>query len=373
MEKSVDVIVSGHLCLDLLPEMDDVPLRELPSPGRLFETGPLRFSTGGAVSNTGLALHRLGVNVRLMSNVGDDLLGHAVIDFLNARDPALSQYVSIKPGLDSSYTIVLSPEKVDRIFLHCTGPNALFSSTDVNYELAAEARIFHLGYPNLLPSLILNDGDDLARLFRQVRAVGTITSLDTSLPDANSATGRANWTRILERTLPYVDIFIPSFEETLFMLRRDDYERWQGNAIEQITVDYLDRLADQLFAMGSSAVIGFKLGALGIYVCAGSTARLASLTDLPIRIDEWADKRFWHPAFQVDVVGTTGAGNSAYAGFLSALIKGRSMKDAARWACAVGACNVEAADATSGIRSWDETQQRLDAGWAARPQRLAGY
>src|SRR5450432_326879 len=107
MERSVDVIVSGHLCLDLLPQMDHVRLNELASPGRLFEIDPLRMSTGGAVSNTGLALHRLGVNVRLMSNVGDDLLGRMIISFLAGRDPELAQYITVREGQASSYTVVL--------------------------------------------------------------------------------------------------------------------------------------------------------------------------------------------------------------------------------------------------------------------------
>jgi hypothetical protein len=32
-------------------------------------------------------------------------------------------------------------------------------------------------------------------------------------------------------------------------------------------------------------------------------------------------------------------------------------------ACAVGACNVEAADALSGICTWDETLERVKVGW----------
>ena len=70
MEKAIDIIVSGHLCLDLLPRMDAVPLDSLNSPGRLFEVGALGFSTGGAVSNTGLALHRLGMNIRTHGECG---------------------------------------------------------------------------------------------------------------------------------------------------------------------------------------------------------------------------------------------------------------------------------------------------------------
>lgn len=40
-----------------------------------------------------------------------------------------------------------------------------------------------------------------------------------------------------------------------------------------------------------------------------------------------------------------------------------SPQDTLRAACAVGACNVEAADALSGVRGWSETAARIAAGW----------
>jgi Sugar kinases, ribokinase family len=119
MERTIDVIASGHLCLDLIPQMDHVPLAALSAPGKLYEIGPLAISTGGSVSNTGLALHRLGANVRLMATVGDDLLGQIIIAFLRERDPLLAEMIAVKQGHASSYTIVLSPEKgTDCFALH---------------------------------------------------------------------------------------------------------------------------------------------------------------------------------------------------------------------------------------------------------------
>ncbi len=370
MDRPVDVIVCGHLCLDLLPQMEHIRLNDLPSPGRLFEVGSLAVSTGGAVSNTGLALHRLGVNVRLMSNVGDDLIGRAIRAFLESRDPALGQSIRIKNDQASSYTIVLSPERADRIFLHCTGTNAAFASVDVDYDLVGQAKIFHLGYPPLLPSLIADDGVDLERLFRLAHEAGAVTSLDTTLPDSGGVTGQADWSKILARTLPYVDIFVPSIKEIIFMLRRADYERWQSDLMTHISVSYLDDLADQLFALGVSALTGFKLGEYGIYLCGSKSV---ALDDLPIVAAEWLNRRVWHPAFAVKVAGTTGAGDAAYAGLLAALLNGLSVDEAARWACAVGACCVEAPDATSGVRTWAATSQRLNVGWKLLPQHLNGF
>ncbi|MCC6804265.1 MAG: carbohydrate kinase family protein [Anaerolineae bacterium] len=369
MEQALDIIACGHLCLDLLPQMQNLRLEALASPGRLFEVGPMGFSTGGSVSNTGLALHRLGANVRLMSSVGDDQISHLILDFLQRRDPAITEYVKVKEGLNGSYTLVLSPKDVDRMFLQYAGTNATFSSADIDYAVVSRAKILHLGYPPLLPALIAADGVDLACLFARAKESGVVTSLDMSLPDPAGASGQVDWRALLRRTLPHVDIFIPSLEEIVFMLRRSDFDRWGTDITNHVTQTYLESLTGELLSMGS-CIAGIKLGAYGIYVRTGGVENFRRLARLAIDPGEWADRNTWHPAFEVDVAGTTGAGDSAYAGFLTAMLKGLPVESAARWACAAGACNVEAVDSTSGVQPWDATRRRLDAGWQVRPLRI---
>jgi sugar/nucleoside kinase (ribokinase family) len=193
-----------------------------------------------------------------------------------------------------------------------------------------------------------------------------------SLTDPNGAGGQTNWRMLLERTLPHVDIFMPSIDEILFMLRRSDYDEWQGQFLEHISLGYLDELVDELFSLGGSSVVGVKLGEYGMYVRTGNAASIQRLARIPVDVNEWASKRIWHPAFDVDVIGTTGAGDSAYAGFLTAMLHGLSAEKAVEWACAVGACCVETADATSGVQSWEATRRRLESGWQTRSRRLSG-
>lgn len=356
----IDIIVSGHLCLDLIPDMAHVPLQGFAQPGQLHEVGTLTISTGGVVSNTGLALHRLGANVRLMATVGDDLLGRVIIASLKTHDERLSELISVQPGASSSYSVVLSPERVDRIFLHCTGTNSAFSSTNVDFGLLRRARVFHLGYPPVLPRLIADDGAELSALYRQAQAAGVITSLDMTLPDPHGPSGRANWTEIIQRTLPYVDIFLPSIEEILFMLRRADYETWYGQVLNHLTFSYLSGLAGELLDMGA-AVVGFKLGEMGMYL---RTAPVARLARLQLDTARWGNRELYSPSYAVNVVSTVGAGDSAYAGFLAALVRDLPPEDCIRWACAVGACTCETPDATSGVRSWGSIQERIESGWA---------
>lgn len=371
--ETADVVVSGHLCLDLIPRMDRVPLSNLSVPGQLAEVGPLDVSTGGAVSNTGQTLYILGVNVRLLATLGDDLIGQMISRIIAARDPVLTRFFSVIPGHPSAYTIILSPERVDRIFLHCTGTFTLFDIDSIDFTLLEGAKIFHFGYPPVTPRLTANGGIGLQTMYQRAKAMGVVTSLDMTLPDANGASGQVNWVEVLHNTLPYVDVFLPSIEETVFALRRRDFDAWVGKDFySHLTADYLGGLADEILGLGV-AVTGFKIGRFGIYVRTAEAKRLEKLPHLPLNINEWANRELYHPAFKVNVVGTTGAGDAAYAGFLAALLRGLSPYEAVRWSCAVGACNVEAADATSAIRTWEATQARLDAGWPVSQERVPGF
>lgn len=358
-----DIVVAGHIALDILPDMSMLAPRQVIEAGKVYEIGAISYSTGGAVSNTGLALHRLGVSVDLLAAVGDDWVGRAIIDYVRGFGPDLSEHIQVLPGAASPYTIVIEPLNHDRTLLTNTGVYNDYDLDNIDLDRLAAAKLFHLGYPTLLPRLYAEDGAGFLTLLRAVKNTGVVISIDMSLPPPDSPGGRADWRAILQRCLPQVDIFVPSIEEILFMLRRRDLERWGGQLFEKLDSEYLNGLADELLALGVG-IAGFKLGPRGLYLQATSDEqRLAFLHDLGGSPQAWAGASVWQPAFQVQVAGTTGAGDAAYAGLLAALIRGYAPQDCARRACAVAACNIEAADATSGVRSWDETEARLAAGW----------
>jgi sugar/nucleoside kinase (ribokinase family) len=350
--------------LDLHPGIAHLGLQRIAAPGKMFEVGALEFTTGGAVPNTGLALHRLGVQVGLMTTIGDDLMGDLLMTQIASFAPHLTRLIKRVEGAHTPHTVVLSPQGSDRILWHHLGTNADFSAPDIDYSAVEQSKIFHLGYPPYLPKMIADDGAALAEIFRRVHQSGrVVTSLDTAVPDADTPGGQADWPRILGRCLPYIDIFLPSIEEIMFMMRRADYDQWAGALFDHLTQDYLRELADELLTMGC-IIAGFKLGQHGIFLKTGTS--LNRLGGLPLKMDDWSQFEGWHPPFEVEVVGAVGAGDAAYAGFLTAMLRGLPPQESLRIACAVGACNVEAADAISSIPSWDALQERLDAGWAVR-------
>lgn len=131
-EVATEVIVAGHICLDIFPTFAaDETGEKVLVPGKLVDVGPALLALGGAVANTGLVLHRLGVATRLMGKVGDDLFGRAILDLVRSSGEALAQGMQVAPGEHSSYSVVISPPGMDRIFLHHPGANDTFGTGDI--------------------------------------------------------------------------------------------------------------------------------------------------------------------------------------------------------------------------------------------------
>src|SRR5882762_6277966 len=182
-----ETVVAGHICMDVFPTLAGGAV--LFKPGQTIEAGPVVFSTGGVVSNTGLALHKLGVATWLMGKIGTDLFGQAIRETLEAHGTGLSEGLIIVTGEASSYSIILSPPGADRMLIHAPGCNATFGNNDIRYEALATARLFHFGYPPLMARMYADNGSELASIFQQVKVLGLTTSLDLSMPDPNSVAG----------------------------------------------------------------------------------------------------------------------------------------------------------------------------------------
>lgn len=349
------IVVAGHICLDIIPVLAEGPdLR----PGSLVEIGPASLSTGGPVGNVGLALHRLGVPVRLMGKIGDDVLGRVLLDVLRRREPDLADGMIVAPGETTSYSIVINPPGVDRTFLHCAGANHTFGAADVRTEGLRGARILHFGYPPVMRRFYADGGAELLAMLSDVRGRGLVTSLDVCQPDPHGESGRVDWAGLLARALPAVDVFAPSFDELSVMLSGPGPHA-------PLQISSLRDLSRRVLTMGP-AVVALKLGDQGLYLrtSRGGAAleRLCGVLGLDAAV--WQDREVLAPCFRASrVAGTTGAGDCTIAGLLAALLRGDDPVAAATAAAAVGACSVEEPDATSGVPPWSDVAARIARGW----------
>lgn len=378
MHKNTQVVVAGHICFDVIPafkKSDKTEIKDMFIPGKLINMGSVKVSTGGPVSNTGIALSILGINTKLMGKIGKDFFGEGVLNLLKERN-AEGGMVCVE-GEETSYTVVIVPPGFDRIFLHNPGANNTFCAEDINYNVVKEAKLFHFGYPPLMKKIFENDCDELVKIFKTVKSMGITTSLDMSLPDASSESGKINWENSLKKLLPYVDIYLPSVEETMFMIQRDEFNYLNENAsghdiLDNLDINKLQRLGETLLSYGPKIVV-LKCGIKGYYIRTRNVESIKGMgTALPADCSNWADRELHEESFHVsNVAAATGSGDSSIAGFLAAYLNGKSIEDAIRTACAVGGQNVQVFDAISGIKTWDETLEMIP-NWSKNKLDISG-
>ena len=363
------VISAGHVCLDVTPVFSNEHtyrnVADILVPGKLIQMDPASVSSGGSVSNTGLALKVLGNDVTLMGKVGDDDFG-AMLAQIFARYGAGGLIVDKDSA--TSYSVVLAIPGIDRMFLHCPGANNSFSNADIPDGPLEDAVLFHFGYPTLMKKMYEDDGKEMAAIFQRVKSKGIATSLDLTAVDPNSEAGRLDWVKILKNVLPYVDFFVPSFEEICFMLDRPLYESLLSERDDMTANMDFDRevkpIADKLMALGCKTVL-IKCGISGMYFRTASREVMAGTGErIGLDLDAWADKEGIQPCFKADIVRSgTGAGDTSIAAFLTAALDGEKIEDCAAIAAAEGACCVTAYDALSGLKSIKDIKERIASGW----------
>ena len=366
---SKKIISAGHICLDITPIFpDNRSYKDIASiliPGKLINMDKADVSTGGSVANTGLALKKLGCDVSLLGKVGNDHFGDLIKSIVSSY--GAGGLIS-DDNSSTSYSVVLAVPGIDRVFLHNPGANDTFSSDDISDEVLSDAVLFHFGYPTLMKNMYENDAKDLVRLFERVKSKGIATSMDMAAIDPGSDAAKADWKKILDDTLAYVDFFLPSFEELCFMLDREKYEKMIASGSDMTDIIDMNKdvspLAKKCIDMGCKTVV-IKCGMRGLFYMTGDSKAIMDIGQrLKINRDDWADRSGIQPCFKAKIVrSATGAGDTSIAAFLAALINGRSISECVRLAAAEGACCVTGYDALSGLKTLDELEQAINDGW----------
>jgi sugar/nucleoside kinase (ribokinase family) len=372
----LDAVVAGHVCLDITPVFGVTAGRsigEILRPGKLLRMEGVQISPGGTVGNTGPALHRLGFSVALMGKCGSDPFGRLLVDRLRELAPGAETGMQVVDGENTSYTIVVAPPGIDRIFLHCPDANDNFGPEDVDLETVGRCRLFHFGYPPLMRRMYADGGAEGEQVLARAAGGGAVISLDLSLPDPDSEGGRADWPAILARMLPYVDCFLPSLDEILFMLDRPRFEELaaRGSVADGVEAADLRKLADACLDMGAAVTV-IKCGHVGAYLRTRNPGPVFAA--MVGGAADWTDREMFEPSCRVEhVASATGAGDAAIAGFLAACLKGRPPERAMAFLVTVGAQNLAAFDAVSGLKPWEETEAEVQTGLARNPipERLA--
>lgn len=279
-----DVLVLGEINVDLILRADGItPVfgRE-----RLVEDATLTMGSSSVIFACGAA--RLGLRVGFVGVVGDDEFGRYMFRGMLARGIDVGPVI-VDPATKTGITVSLSTA-ADRALLTYLGSIAALTAARVDRALFDRTRHLHVGAYFLQAGL----REGLPGLLAQARARGLTVSLDTGWdPDER-------WGSDLWETLAQTDVFLPNADEARAITGGVDAEIALASLAEQVPF------------------VAVKLGVEGAIAQRGKeTVRAAPPP--------------------VQVVDTTGAGDSFDAGFVYGYLAGWSPERTLRLACACGA------------------------------------
>jgi sugar/nucleoside kinase (ribokinase family) len=298
------ILVAGEVNADLVFR----GVSPFPTLGQevLVSESELVLGSASAICASGFA--RLGNRVVFAGKVGDDLFGRFCMEDM-ARSGIELAHVLVDKEASTGITVSISTGR-DRALVTCLGAIAEFAAEEV--PDAAFEGASHLHVAGFFLQTRLRSG--LPGLFRRARRRGLTTSLDCGHDPSGE------WSSGLEEALAEADLFFPNEEEILAISGRQNLE-------------------EALRSFQGVRVVA-KLGAAG----AATLEESALLTV---------------PAPSVNVVDTTGAGDSFDAGFLHAWLRRRPIRECLRYGVAAGSLSTRGLGGTAAQPTIEELESFL--------------
>lgn len=308
----IDIACVGILVADAIAK----PVEEIPAKGKLVLVDTLSLYTGGCASSASIDMAKIGSQVALIGKIGNDGFGRFIKSALIDEGVNTNYLVIDANGSTSASLVIVNPDG-ERSFIHCLGANATFIEKDIDYSIIEEVKLVFVAGTMLMPAF---DGKECTKFLKKCKSMGKITALDTAWDS------KGRWMKVLASSMPYIDYFLPSYEE----------------AVELSGKTQPEEIADVFLAMGPHTV-AIKLGKDGCF------------------IKTKQEETYSIPTYdRIQPIDTTGAGDSFCAGFLTALVKGKTLFECGQFANAVGTHCIMAKGASTGIKSEAEILKFMD-------------
>lgn len=290
------ITVFGSCAVDLMSRAPHLPVPGETVKGSRFVQGP-----GGKGFNQAIAAHKAGGDVTMITKLGRDALSQVPLgvmdslgmpkDFLFYDDEASTGVALIMVDENSSQNqIVIVPGAC------CT----------------------------------IND-EDIAKAASQIRASRYVLLQLEINQDANEKAARLakeSGCRVVINTAPYQPVS-GDFLQGAYLVTPNEVEARELTGVEVTDLQSADRAAQVLFDRGVENVL-ITLGSRGVYLNTGGRSEIL-------------------PAYRVDAVDTTGAGDAFNGGLLAALAEGMDLHQAARFANALAALSVQRVGAAASM------------------------
>jgi len=249
------------------------------------------LNIGGEAVNEAIALASLGTDTGILCFLGKDSAGRMVADALRRH------------GIDTG-GIIWEDEystPVTTMFVNADGTRKSITNRAHQYNFHPEnhMEIFGNAQAVILGSLFRAPFDDVSiirKVVSEAKEKGLLVFADTKLPNFRTLS-----LADLSDVLPLIDYITPNEDEARYYSGKDEAQE----------------MADVFLSCGVKNVI-IKLGGKGC---------LFRNRDITLKL----------PAYRIDAVDATGAGDNFIAGFASEILRGSSISDSLQFANACGA------------------------------------
>lgn len=275
-----DILVVGSINIDLV-----VRTPRLPAPGETIQGEDLATFPGGKGANQAVAAARQGTNVAMIGRVGRDLYGDKLIE--NLRNNKIDTSLVRRDEAATGTALILVDAK---------GQNSIVLSPGANNRVVPEdVEAAPLAKPELVLLQLEIPLETVIHASAVARELGAKVLL-------NPAPART----LPDELLANADYVLPN-ETELSLL--------SGEPVHDMPS--AETAARSLLGRGAQTIV-VTLGANGSLIVT-------------------KDRATHVPAFEVQVVDTTAAGDAFIGGFASALLLGLSLEEAAQYGNACGA------------------------------------
>jgi sugar/nucleoside kinase (ribokinase family) len=309
------VVSLGIQIVDILGR----PVTEIPEGQNVALLEEIRITVAGTAAGTSVDLAKLGAEVYAMGAIGEDELGNFLLSTMQ-RYGIDTSCLKRKPEVQTSSTMLPIRPNGERPALHVPGANGELVWEDLNLDVIASADFLHMGGTSLMPKF---DGEPTRKVLQFAKQNNVTTTFDLV------AMQRPDLLDLIEPCLPYVDYFMPGFEEAIMMCGLTDRQ--------EIIRFFLDR--------GAKHTV-FKMGEQG-----SSIAYLENGQIQETRI----------PCFKAPVIDSTGCGDAYCAGFIMGLSKGWDLAKAGRLGTAAGGLVIQGLGSDAGIVNLDQTIEFMNS------------
>jgi sugar/nucleoside kinase (ribokinase family) len=183
------------------------PVSEIPAGQNLAILDEIRMTVAGTAAGASVDMAKLGLKVIAMGAIGNDEIGEFLLGVMQ-RYGIDTEHIKRKAEAQTSSTMLPIRPNGERPALHVIGANGELTYSDIDLEVIAQVQFLHLGGTPLLLKL---DGEPASRVLRHAKESGVTTTYDLlGIPSPDLA-------QKVEVCLPYVDYFMPNYEESIMI------------------------------------------------------------------------------------------------------------------------------------------------------------